>query len=145
VAHVPVLNAWGERDSLIIQDLAEKPVANFAESNRRFQREIRGMGLPITNLEVPGGVHSQLAPPGAAIVEIVTGRRRVDPNRIDQELFPAELNQVQPRASLLASTVNVPQSIAIASTGPSKAMNSRHGSALVREPAAPGRRRSGRP
>ena len=54
VAHVPVLNAWGERDPLAIQDLAEKPLATFAESNRRFEREVRGMGLPITNIEVPG-------------------------------------------------------------------------------------------
>ena len=83
VAHVPVLNAWGERDPLAIQDLAEKPLATFAESNRRFEREVRGLGLPITNLEVPGAAHNQLAPPGAAIVEIVTARRRVDPDRID--------------------------------------------------------------
>ena len=83
VAHVPVLNAWGERDPLAIQDLAEKPLATFAESNRRFEREIRGMGLPITNLEVPGAAHNQLAPPGAAIVEVVTARRRTDPGRID--------------------------------------------------------------
>jgi hypothetical protein len=83
VAHVPVLNAWGERDPLIIQDLAEKPVGTFAESNRRFQREIRGMGLPITNVEVPGGVHTRLAPPGAAIAQILAGHRRVDPDRID--------------------------------------------------------------
>jgi dienelactone hydrolase len=83
VAHVPVLNAWGERDPLAIQDLAEKPLATFAESNRRFEREIRGMGLPITNLEVPGAAHNQLAPPGSAIVEVVTARRRTDPGRID--------------------------------------------------------------
>lgn len=83
VAHVPVLNAWGERDPLAIQDLAEKPAGTFAESNRRFEREVRGLGLPITNLEVSGAAHSQLAPPGAAIVEVVTARRRTDPGRID--------------------------------------------------------------
>lgn len=83
VAHVPVLNAWGERDPLAIQDLAEKPLATFAESNRRFEREVRGMGLPITNLEVPGAAHNQLAPPGAPILEVVTARRRADPDRVD--------------------------------------------------------------
>jgi poly(3-hydroxybutyrate) depolymerase len=53
VTHVPVLNAWGDRDPLIIRDLAEKPAGTFAESNRWFARELRGMGLPITNIEVP--------------------------------------------------------------------------------------------
>jgi predicted esterase len=83
VAHVPVLNAWGELDRLTAKDLAEEPVGTFAASNRRFEREIRAMGLPITNLEVPGGAHNELAPPGAAIREIIIRRRRVDPDRID--------------------------------------------------------------
>jgi dienelactone hydrolase len=83
VARVPVLNVWGERDALVIQDLAGKPAGTFAESNRRFAREIRGMGLPITNLEVPGGEHHRLSPPGAPIAEILAGRRSADPDRID--------------------------------------------------------------
>jgi pimeloyl-ACP methyl ester carboxylesterase len=79
VAHVPVLNAWGELDPLVIRDLAEKPAGTFAESNRWFARELRGMSLPITNIEVPGGVHNQLAPPGEAIADILNRRRAVDP------------------------------------------------------------------
>ena len=38
VAHVPVLNAWGGKDPLVIRDLAEKPAGTFAESNRWFDR-----------------------------------------------------------------------------------------------------------
>ncbi len=83
VAHVPVLNVWGERDPLVIRDLAEKPAGTFAESNRRFARETRGTGLPITNLEVPGGEHHRLSPPGAPIGEILAGRRTADPDRVD--------------------------------------------------------------
>ncbi len=83
IAHVPVLNAWGERDPLVIRDLADKPAGTFAESNRRFEREVSRMQLPITNLEVPGGVHFQLAPPGAAIADILARRRTVDPPRVD--------------------------------------------------------------
>jgi hypothetical protein len=82
VAHVPVLNVWGERDPLTIQDLAGKPAGTFAESNRRFAEEVRGMGLPITNLEVPGGEHSRLAAPGPAIAEILAPRRGGDPDRV---------------------------------------------------------------
>ena len=82
VAHVPVLNAWGELDPLVIRDLAEKPAGTFAESNRWFTQALRGMGLPITNIEVVGGLHNQLAPPGEAIVDILNRRRVVDPPRV---------------------------------------------------------------
>jgi pimeloyl-ACP methyl ester carboxylesterase len=82
VAHVPVLNAWGERDPLVIRDLAEKPAGTFAESNRWFTQALGGMGLPITNIEVVGGVHNQLAPPGEAIVDLLSRRRAVDPPRV---------------------------------------------------------------
>jgi pimeloyl-ACP methyl ester carboxylesterase len=83
VAHVPVLNAWGEQDPLVVQDLAGKPAGTFAESNRWFARALRGMALPVTNIEVPGGLHNQLAPPGAAISDILTRRRTSDPLRVD--------------------------------------------------------------
>ncbi len=82
IAHVPVLNAWGEKDPLVIRDLADKPAGTFAESNRWFARELNGLGLPITNIEVVGGLHNQLAPPGEAIVEILNRRRVVDPQRV---------------------------------------------------------------
>ena len=82
VAHVPVLNAWGGEDPLIIRDLAEKPAGTFAESNRWFTQALRGMNLPITNIEVAGGVHNQLTPPGEAIVDILNRRRAVDPPRV---------------------------------------------------------------
>jgi pimeloyl-ACP methyl ester carboxylesterase len=82
VAHVPVLNAWGGQDPLVIRDLAEKPAGTFAESNRWFEQAVRGMGLPITNIEVAGGVHNQLAPPGEPIVDILNRRRAADPPRV---------------------------------------------------------------
>ena len=82
VAHVPVLNAWGGQDPLVIRDLAEKPAGTFAESNRWFEQAVRGMGLPITNIEVVGGVHNQLTPPGEAIAGILNRRRAVDPPRV---------------------------------------------------------------
>jgi hypothetical protein len=41
------------------------------------------MRLPITNVEVPGGVHNQLVPPGAPIVDILNRRRAADPPRVD--------------------------------------------------------------
>jgi dienelactone hydrolase len=82
VAHVPVLNAWGEKDALVIRDLAEKPAGTFAESNRWFTRALGGMDLPVTNIEVAGGEHNQLAPPGEAIVDILNRRRVVDPPRV---------------------------------------------------------------
>jgi pimeloyl-ACP methyl ester carboxylesterase len=82
VAHLPVLNAWGGRDPLIIRDLAEKPAGTFAESNRWFTREVRGMGLPVTNIEVPGAEHYQMPPPMAAVREMLSRRRAVDPAQV---------------------------------------------------------------
>ena len=82
VAHVPVLNAWGEKDPLVIRDLAENPAGTFAESNRWFTQALRGMDLPVTNIEVVGGLHNQLMPPGEAIVDILNRRRVVDPRRV---------------------------------------------------------------
>ena len=82
VAHVPVLNAWGGQDPLIIRDLAEKPAGTFAESNRWFAQAVRGMRLPITNIEVAGGMHNKLTPPGEAIVDHLNRRRAVDPPRV---------------------------------------------------------------
>lgn len=82
VTHVPVLNAWGDHDPLVIKDLAERPAGTFAESNRWFARELRGMGLAITNIEVPGAEHFQLPPPMDAIAETLSRRRAVDPPRV---------------------------------------------------------------
>lgn len=82
VAHVPVLNAWGERDSLIIRDLGEQPAGTFAESNRWFARALGGLGLPITNIEVPGAEHYQMPPPMSAVWETLSRRRAVDPPRV---------------------------------------------------------------
>lgn len=82
VAHVPVLNAWGSRDPLVIRDLAEKPAGTFAESNRWFAREVRGLGLPITNIEVPDAEHFQMPPPMSAVWETLARRRVVDPERV---------------------------------------------------------------
>ena len=82
VAHVPVLNAWGDRDPLVVRDLAEKPAGTFAESNRWFARELKGLGLPITNIEVPGEDHYQLQPPMDAVRETLARRRPVDPARV---------------------------------------------------------------
>jgi hypothetical protein len=76
------LNAWGEKDALVIRDLAEKPAGTFAESNRWFAQALGGMDLPVTNIEVAGGEHNQLAPPGAPIAEMLTRRRVVDPPRV---------------------------------------------------------------
>ena len=84
VANTPVLNAWGEKDPLRVPGLDGRPGATFAESNRRFERETRGMGLPILNIEVPGGVHNNLAPPGEPVVETIGSRRRRDPRRVSQ-------------------------------------------------------------
>lgn len=82
VRNLPVLNAWGERDPLIMKDLDDQPAGTFAESNRRFQREIHGMGLPITNIEVVGGVHNQLATPPGPVVDLLLTRRTQDPTRL---------------------------------------------------------------
>jgi hypothetical protein len=82
VAHTPVFNAWGEKDPLQVPGLDGKPGATFAESNRRFERETRGMRLPIVNIEVPGGVHNNLMPPVAPIVDVLAGRRAGDPRRV---------------------------------------------------------------
>jgi pimeloyl-ACP methyl ester carboxylesterase len=82
MAHVPVLNTWGENDPLTARDLDEKPVGTFAESNRRFERETRGMGLPILNLEVPEGVHNNLVPPAEPVVGMLAVRREDDPRRV---------------------------------------------------------------
>ena len=82
VAHVPVLNAWGSRDPLVIRDLGERPAGTFAESNRWFARELKGLGLPITNIEVPGAEHFQMPPPMSAVWEALARRRAVDPARV---------------------------------------------------------------
>ena len=82
VAHVPVLNSWGDRDPLVVRDLAEQPAGTFAESNRWFARELRGMALPITNIEVPGAEHYQMPPPMTAVWETLSRRRAVDPARV---------------------------------------------------------------
>jgi len=82
VAHTPVLNAWGENDPLRMPGLDGKPGPTFAEANRRFEREIQGMGLPILNLEVAGGVHTNLLPPAEPIVRLLETRRPDDPGRV---------------------------------------------------------------
>jgi dienelactone hydrolase len=82
VAHVPVLNAWGSRDPLVVRDLAEKPAGTFAESNRWFARGLKGLGLPITNIEVPGAEHNQMPPPMSAVWETLSRGRAVDPTRV---------------------------------------------------------------
>jgi hypothetical protein len=82
VAHTPVFNTWGEKDPLIARGLDEQPAGTFAESNRWFDREVGGMGLPIVNLEVPGGIHNGLRPPAQPIVDILGGRREGDPKRV---------------------------------------------------------------
>ncbi len=82
VAHTPVLNTWGEKDPLVARGLDEKPAGTFAESNRLFEREVGGMGLPIVNVEVPGGVHNGLVPPPLPIVRILETRREEDPKRV---------------------------------------------------------------
>ena len=82
IAHIPILNTWGERDTLTIHGLDGKPLETFVESNRRFEREVSGTGMPIVNLEVPGGQHNQLAPPPGPIVGILAARRTEDPQRL---------------------------------------------------------------
>lgn len=81
-AHVPVLNAWGGRDPLVVRDLAEKPAGTIAESNRWFTSAVRGLGLPITNIEVPGAEHFQMPPPLDAVSDHLSRRRVVDPVRV---------------------------------------------------------------
>ena len=82
VAHVPVYNAWGERDALVARGLDERPDGTFAEQNRRFARAILGLGLPVTNVEVPGGTHSSLAPPAGPMLAVLGSRRANDPKRV---------------------------------------------------------------
>jgi pimeloyl-ACP methyl ester carboxylesterase len=82
VAHVPVLNVWGEHDPLIARALGGMPAGTFAESNRRFARAVSGMGLPITHLEIPGGAHNGLAAPSGPIVEMLSRRRATDPAKV---------------------------------------------------------------
>lgn len=82
VAHVPVYNAWGERDMLAARDLDEKPDGTFVEQNRRFARAVFGMGLPVTNVEVPGGSHNTLTPPDEPLLTVLASRRAIDPKRV---------------------------------------------------------------
>jgi pimeloyl-ACP methyl ester carboxylesterase len=82
VTHVPILNTWGEHDSLTARALDGSPAGTFAESNRRFERAVGSMRLPITNLEVPGGAHNDLSPPFEPIEEILAARRVADPARV---------------------------------------------------------------
>lgn len=82
VAHLPVYNAWGERDALVARDLDEQPVGTLAEQNRRFADAVFGMGLPITNVEVPGAGHYALSPPPEPLVTVLAGRRVNDPRRV---------------------------------------------------------------
>jgi pimeloyl-ACP methyl ester carboxylesterase len=82
VAHIPVYNAWGGRDTLVAHDLNEKPDGTFAEQNRRFAQAVFGLGLPITNVEVPGGLHNSLAPPVEPLLTVLASRRAINPKRI---------------------------------------------------------------
>ncbi len=82
VTHLPIYNAWGERDTLVARDLEEQPVGTLAEQNRQFADAVFGMGLPITNLEVPGAGHYGMSPPGAPLVKVLAGRRAHDPRHV---------------------------------------------------------------
>ena len=84
VAQLPVLNIWGERDTLTVRGLDGTPAGDFSTQNRRFEQWLSGMGLPITNIEVPGAGHHDLRPPPEPIEAALVGRRREDPKRIDQ-------------------------------------------------------------
>ena len=78
IAHVPVYNAWGERDTLVARGLDGEPDGTFAEQNRRFADAVFGMGLPFTNVEVPGGVHNSLSPPPEPMRAVLAGQRAND-------------------------------------------------------------------
>lgn len=82
VTHLPIYNAWGERDALVARDLEEQPVGTLAEQNRRFADAVFGMGLPITNVEVPGAGHYGMSPPGAPLVTVLAARRVHDPRQV---------------------------------------------------------------
>lgn len=83
VAHLPVLNVWGERDTMQVPGLDEKPAGSFADQNRRFRLWVSGMGLPITNIEVEGAGHTDVSLPMGQLQTVLAGRRREDPRRID--------------------------------------------------------------
>lgn len=82
VTHLPVYNAWGERDTLVARDLENQPVGTLAEQNRRFANAVFGMRLPITNVEVPGAGHHGMSPPGAPLVEVLAAERVHDPRHV---------------------------------------------------------------
>ncbi len=82
VTHVPVYNAWGERDTLEARTIDDKPAGTFGEQNRRFAAAVAGLGLPIVNIEVPGGVHNSLSPPGRPMGELLRMRRIEEPRRL---------------------------------------------------------------
>ena len=58
------------------------PPAPLPSRTGGSRRRVAGWALPITNIEVAGGVHNQLTPPGEAIVDILNRRRAVDPPRV---------------------------------------------------------------
>jgi enterochelin esterase-like enzyme len=82
ITHVPVYNAWGERDTLVARGIDNTPDGTFVEQNRRFVTAITGMKLPIVNIEVPDGVHNALSPPGRPMGELLRMRRVTEPKRL---------------------------------------------------------------
>jgi pimeloyl-ACP methyl ester carboxylesterase len=82
VAQLPVRNAWGSRDPLVVRDLADQPAGTITESNRWFTNAVRGLDLPITNIEVPGAKHFQMPPPLEAVYDHLSRRRATDPPRV---------------------------------------------------------------
>ena len=83
VAHLPVLNVWGDGDTLPVRGLDGRLAGTFSAQNRRFRQLVSGMGLPITNIEVPGAGHRNLTPPLEPVENALLDRRREDPKRID--------------------------------------------------------------
>jgi len=82
VAHVPVLNAWGERDTQEVRGLDGQPAGTFASQNRRLGQLVSGLDLPITSIEVEGAGHNDMTPPIDAVMATVVRRRPHDPKRV---------------------------------------------------------------
>ncbi len=84
LAHLPVLNVWGERDTLTVYGARTlRPVGGIGEMNRRLAQGTRGLGLPLENVEVPGRGHGGVTPPRPQLLALLRGRREHYPRKVE--------------------------------------------------------------
>jgi pimeloyl-ACP methyl ester carboxylesterase len=82
LAHLPVLNVWGERDTLDVYSIEGGRLPGIGALNRRLAEWSKGLAPTIENHQVPGRGHRDTGIPLQPFHALLSGRR-ADPETVD--------------------------------------------------------------